>query len=139
MGWASFWAILSQTHPVTLLPKCCSDLGVDNHRCSNLHTVKAVLKNIYFGIYFTHMHTVKGFVKIYISAFIPPTCTQINYFFFWWGDPCASPPPWPSILSDYSFPVHHSANRDDRHLLANAMASGTRINLQVIALQCINS
>jgi hypothetical protein len=26
---------------------------------------------------------------------------------FWASDPCASPPPWPSIFSDYSFQVQH--------------------------------
>jgi hypothetical protein len=31
--------------------------------------------------------------------------------------PCASPPPWPYIFSDYSFWVHHLINQDDRHLL----------------------
>jgi hypothetical protein len=42
-----------------------------------------------------------------------------------WGSatPCASPPPWPSIFSDYSLWVHPPATRDDRHLLAHAMAS----------------
>jgi hypothetical protein len=34
--------------------------------------------------------------------------------------PCASPPPWPSIFSYYSFLVHHLVNWDDRHLLAHA-------------------
>jgi hypothetical protein len=38
--------------------------------------------------------------------------------------PCAFPPPRPSIFSDYSFLVYHPVNRDDRHLLAHAMASG---------------
>jgi hypothetical protein len=37
--------------------------------------------------------------------------------------PCASPPPWPSIFSDNSFCVHPPVNWDDRHLLAQAMAS----------------
>jgi hypothetical protein len=31
--------------------------------------------------------------------------------------PCASPPPWPSIFSDYFFLVHHLVNRDDWHTL----------------------
>jgi hypothetical protein len=46
-------------------------------------------------------------------------------FFFGGGaaTPCASPPPWPSIFSDYSFLVHHPANRNDRHILAHAMTS----------------
>jgi hypothetical protein len=52
----------------------------------------------------------------------------ISYFFFGGGEegsatPCASPPPCPSIFSNYSFWVHHPVNRDDRHLLAFAMAS----------------
>jgi hypothetical protein len=38
------------------------------------------------------------------------------------SDPCASPPPGPSIFSDYSFWFHHPVNWDDQHLLANAMA-----------------
>jgi hypothetical protein len=48
-------------------------------------------------------------------------------FLFWEGGgsatPCASPPPQPSIFSDYSFWVHHPINWDDRHLLAQAKAS----------------
>jgi hypothetical protein len=32
--------------------------------------------------------------------------------------PCASPPPRPSIFSDYSFLVCHPVNWDDWHLLA---------------------
>jgi hypothetical protein len=47
-------------------------------------------------------------------------------FFFWGGGsatPCASPPPRLSIFSDNSFSVHHPVSRDDRHLLARAMAS----------------
>jgi hypothetical protein len=43
--------------------------------------------------------------------------------FFGSATPCASPPPRPSIFSDYSFRAHHLVNQDDRHLLAQAMAS----------------
>jgi hypothetical protein len=45
------------------------------------------------------------------------------YYFLGSGTPCASPPPWPSIFSDYSFRVHHLVNRDDWQLLAHAIAS----------------
>jgi hypothetical protein len=44
-------------------------------------------------------------------------------FFSGSATPCASPPPRPSIFSDYSFWVHHPVNRDDRQLLTHAMAS----------------
>jgi hypothetical protein len=45
-------------------------------------------------------------------------------FFGGSATPCASPPPpRPSIFSNYSFGVHHLVNRDDRQLLAYAMAS----------------
>jgi hypothetical protein len=37
--------------------------------------------------------------------------------------PCASPPPWPFIFFRLFFLVHRLVNRDDRHLLTNAMAS----------------
>jgi hypothetical protein len=37
--------------------------------------------------------------------------------------PCAFPPPWPSIFSNYSFLVHQPVNRDNRQLLAHAMDS----------------
>jgi hypothetical protein len=46
-------------------------------------------------------------------------------YFLWGGGsvtPCASPPLRPSIFSD-SCLVHHLVNRDDRHVLAHAMAS----------------
>jgi hypothetical protein len=43
--------------------------------------------------------------------------------FFGSEAPCASPPPQPSICSNYSVWVHHLVNQDDRHLLAHAMAS----------------
>jgi hypothetical protein len=36
--------------------------------------------------------------------------------------PCASPPPLPSIFSNYSFWVHHLVNRDDQHLLAQVQS-----------------
>jgi hypothetical protein len=45
--------------------------------------------------------------------------------------PCASPPPWPTIFSDYSFRVHHLVNRDDRQLLAHAMASDFSVAWQL--------
>jgi hypothetical protein len=50
-----------------------------------------------------------------------------------WGGvtPCACPPPWPSIFSYYSFLVHHCVNRDDRHLLAHAMASDFSVKWQI--------
>jgi hypothetical protein len=44
--------------------------------------------------------------------------------------PCASPIPWPSIFSDYSFCVHHTFNWDDRHLLAHTMASNFSVAWQ---------
>jgi hypothetical protein len=46
--------------------------------------------------------------------------------------PCASPPPRPSIFSNYFFlVVHHPVNWDDRHLLAHAMASDFTVARQV--------
>jgi hypothetical protein len=38
---------------------------------------------------------------------------------YFWGSLtlCASPPPWASIFSDYSFWVHHFVNWDDGHSL----------------------
>jgi hypothetical protein len=51
--------------------------------------------------------------------------------------PCASPPPWPSIFSDYSFWVHHLVNRDDWHLLANAMASDFSVAWQCLSKRTI--
>jgi hypothetical protein len=55
-----------------------------------------------------------------------------NGKFFWSATPCAFPPPWPSIFSDYSFRVHHLVNRDDRHLLAHAMASDFSVTKRTI-------
>jgi hypothetical protein len=47
----------------------------------------------------------------------------IYLFFRGSATPCATPPPRPSIFSDYSFWVHHLVNRDDLHHLTHAMAS----------------
>jgi hypothetical protein len=44
--------------------------------------------------------------------------------------PYASPSPWPSIFSNYSFLVRHTVNWDDRHLLAHAMASDFKVAWQ---------
>jgi hypothetical protein len=61
--------------------------------------------------------------------------THPDGFFLGGGSatPCASPPPWPSMFSDYSFWVHHLVNRDDRQLLARAMASDFSV-----AWQCLS-
>jgi hypothetical protein len=58
-------------------------------------------------------------------------------FFFWSATPCASPPPWPSIFSDYSFWVHHLVNQDDRQLLAHAMASDFSVAWQCLSKRTI--
>jgi hypothetical protein len=47
--------------------------------------------------------------------------------------PCASPPPWPSIFSNYSFLAHHPVNRDDWHLLAHAMTSDFSVAWQFLS------
>jgi hypothetical protein len=57
--------------------------------------------------------------------------------FFWSATPCASPPPRPSILSDYSFRIHHPVNRDDPHLLAHAMASDFSVTWQFLSKRTI--
>jgi hypothetical protein len=49
--------------------------------------------------------------------------------------PYASPPPRPSIFSDYSFWAHHLANPDDRHLFAHAMASDFSVAWYVVSLK----
>jgi hypothetical protein len=53
--------------------------------------------------------------------------------FFGSATPCASPPTLPSIFSDYSFWIHHLVNRDDRQLLANAMASDFSVPWQCLS------
>jgi hypothetical protein len=35
--------------------------------------------------------------------------------------PCAFPPPWPAIFSNYSFLVHYPVTLDEQHLLSHAM------------------
>jgi hypothetical protein len=50
------------------------------------------------------------------------------------GTSYASPPPCPSIFSNYSLIVHHPVNRDDRHLLAHAMASNFTVAWQYSVL-----
>jgi hypothetical protein len=41
----------------------------------------------------------------------------LERLFFGLPTPCSSPPPRPSILSNYSFLVYHPVNQDDRYLL----------------------
>jgi hypothetical protein len=50
---------------------------------------------------------------------------------------CASPPPWPSIFSNYSFRIHQLVKRDDRHLLAHAMASDFSVAWQFLSKRTI--
>jgi hypothetical protein len=49
---------------------------------------------------------------------------------FWSATSCASPPPLPSIFSDYSFLVHHPVNRGDLYLLTFVMASDYSVSRQ---------
>jgi hypothetical protein len=44
--------------------------------------------------------------------------------------PCASL--WPYICSNYYFLVHHPVSRDDRHLLAHAIASDFTVTGQYV-------
>jgi hypothetical protein len=62
------------------------------------------------------------------------------FFCFFGGSatPCASPPPRPSIFSDYSFGVHHPVNRNVRHLLARAMASDFSFAWQFLSKKTIS-
>jgi hypothetical protein len=65
-------------------------------------------------------------------------CSKL--FFFWGGGsatPCASPPPWPSIFSDYSFWVHHRVNQYDRQLLAHALPSDFLVARQYLSNRTI--
>jgi hypothetical protein len=64
-------------------------------------------------------------------------CAFVHNVLFWSATPCASPPPWPSIFSDYSFWVHHLVNRDDRQLLAHAMASDFSVPWQCLSKRTI--
>jgi hypothetical protein len=41
------------------------------------------------------------------------------------------------LFSDYSFWVHHPVNRDDRHLLAHAMASDFSVAWQCLSKRTI--
>jgi hypothetical protein len=61
----------------------------------------------------------------------------VEDFFFWSATLCASPPPRPSILYDYSFWVHHFVNQDDRHLLAHAMANAFSVTWQYFSQRTI--
>jgi hypothetical protein len=72
--------------------------------------------------------------KIYVKRAKYKLISGLKWTFFGSATPCASPPPRPSIFSDYSFWVHHLLNRDDRHLLlANAMASDFSIKWQCLS------
>jgi hypothetical protein len=70
--------------------------------------------------------------NVWDSLLAPTYKYELNYVptIFGSATPCAFPPPWPSIFSHYSFFVHHPVNRDDRHLLALAMASGFSVTRQ---------
>jgi hypothetical protein len=65
------------------------------------------------GPYKSHVGIVKASVRCFFTFFGGGGAAA----------PCSSPFPQPSIFSDYSFLVYHPDNWDDRHLLANAMAS----------------
>jgi hypothetical protein len=58
-------------------------------------------------------------------------------FFSLSATPFAFPPPRPSIFFNYSFWVHHPVNRDDRHLLAHAMASDFSVTWQCLSKRAI--
>jgi hypothetical protein len=60
-----------------------------------------------------------------------------SFLFCGSATPCASPPSRPSIFSNYSFWVHHPANRDDRHLLAHAMVSDFLVAWQFLSKRTI--
>jgi hypothetical protein len=64
-------------------------------------------------------------ISFYIHTFwqIMARVLHFEHFFFWSATPCASPPAWPSIFSDYSFWVHHLFNQYDWHLLAHAIST----------------
>jgi hypothetical protein len=62
---------------------------------------------------FVYLCTQKTFLNILLIML-----AQFSIVFGGPVTPCASPPPRPSIFSDYSFWVHHLFNRDDWHLLA---------------------
>jgi hypothetical protein len=94
MGWATFWAIFSQTIPFTLIV-------TDDCLHNEFRTFGRRLKMTPMGLFLAAM-------------------------FFG-----ASPPPRPSIFSDYSFRVRHLVNRDDRHLLAHAVASDLTVSMYV--------
>jgi hypothetical protein len=66
-----------------------------------------------------------------------PILKSIFMFFFGSATPCASPPPRPSIFSDYYFWVHHLVNGDERHLLAHAMASDFSVPQQCLSKRTI--
>jgi hypothetical protein len=58
-----------------------------------------------------------------------------RFFVFFCGSatPCASPPPLPSIFSNYSFQVQYLVNQDDRQFLALAMASDFSVGWQCLS------
>jgi Fe-S-cluster containining protein len=68
---------------------------------------------------------------------VAASCDFSCKFFGGSTTPCASPPPWPSIFSDYSFWIHNLANWDDRHLLAHAMASDFSVPWQCLLKRTI--
>jgi hypothetical protein len=67
----------------------------------------------------------------------------IFLLFFWGGaggggsDPLCLPSSLALHFSDYSFWVHHLVSRDDRHLLANAMASDYSVAWQCLSKRTI--
>jgi hypothetical protein len=65
-----------------------------------------------------------------------PLCI-VSYVLFASSLPCASPPPWPSIFSHYSFWVHQLVNRDGQQLLAHAMASDFSVTWQCLSKRTI--
>jgi hypothetical protein len=95
-----------------------------------------------------HLLTKMRFSEPSLFTGLPSLLVNENFFpvanptFFGGGGsatPCASPPPRPTIFSDYSFLAHHLANRDDQHFLAHAMASVEPILLKIVSYNTTNS
>jgi hypothetical protein len=84
-----------------------------------------------------YLGTSKMLKKSIFGMFYCRFTQPISLNFFLSATPCASPPPWPSIFSNYSFGIHQPVNQDDQRLLAHAMASDFSVAWQFLSKRTI--
>jgi hypothetical protein len=122
-----------------------SPQSIDLYICTYVHTnvhmyictYKCTYVHMYIQMYIDRITSLRASrLSIRKVSFNAPISRleqgdQMTFFLGGGGQPL--PPPWPSIISNYSLWVHHLVNWDDRQLLALAMTSDFSV-----AWQCLS-